>query len=157
MSKRRMVGWQPLSVENTDAPAQSPADIQTRTPVESTAPEQVSAEPTPAPSAPVAEPQVEQPAEPAVSAHAPVSSGSIKDPSAPRRLIEVCQPLSVANTAAPDTAAAVATKPVAELPQSTASKSVAQQPVATADTEQTVASAQSAQSSGPIQDPEVPR
>ena len=157
MSKRRMVGWQPLSVENTDAPAQSPADIQTQTPVESTAPEQVSAEPTPAPSAPVAEPQVEQPAEPAASAQAPVSSGSVQDPAVPRRRMEGWQPLSVANTAAPTTAAAVAPNPVAEVPQSTPAESVAQQPVATADTEQTVAPAQSAQSSGPIQDPEVPR
>lgn len=157
MSKRRMVGWQPLSVENTETPAQSPADIQTQAPVEPTAPEQVSAEPTPAPSAPVVEPQVEQPAEPAASAQAPVSSGPVQDPAVPRRRMEGWQPLTVANTAAPATAAAVAPNPVAEVPQSTPAQSVAQQAVATADTEQTVAPAQPAQSSGPIQDPEVPR
>src|SRR5699024_4784636 len=104
MSKRRMVGWQSLAVENTELPAQSPAD--TETPVESTASDQVSAKPTPAPRAVVAAPQVEEPASdgPSASAQAPVSSGVVQDPAVPRRRMAGWQPLTVAHTAAPVTA-----------------------------------------------------
>lgn len=150
MSKRRMVGWQPLAVENT-APAQLRADTQTPSPVESTASDQVSAKPTPAPAA-----------QPEASAQAPGSSGLVQDPDLPRRRMAGWKPLTVAHTAAPVTASA---DPVAQVPHSTPAASVAEQPVARPDTGQaaragiahTVAPVQAGQPAGPLQDPELPR
>jgi len=94
MTKRRMVGWQPLAVENTDAPVQVPS-----TAVEPAAP---------APSAvpQTTQPVVEQPiaAQPAAAAHqtAPVqATGPVQNPDVPRRRMAGWQPLTAANTAAP--------------------------------------------------------
>src|SRR5699024_5896171 len=98
-SKRRMVGWQPLAVENTDAPAQAaPSDA---------------IEPAPAAPAPAAAPPVEQPvdeqpvaAQPEVAAAQ--AAGPVQDANVQRRRMAGWQPLTVANTAAPVAAAAPA-------------------------------------------------
>src|SRR5690625_1274794 len=94
MSKRRMGGWTPLAVENTDAPQQSPPTPPTPQP--QAAPP---AEPQPQP-----EPAAEQPAAPE-AAPAPVAAavadGPVQDPHVPRRRMAGWQPLTVANTAAP--------------------------------------------------------
>lgn len=155
MSKRRMVGWQPLAVENTDAPAQPVPPARNQAPAEPTAPEQVAPEPTSAQAVAVPEPQVEQPAEPVASEQAPVSSGPVQDPDVSRRRMAGWQPLTVANTAAPVTAAAVSSTPVAEQPVATPAEpaeeqQIVSQPVAALAT-------QPAQPSGPLQDPDIPR
>ncbi|WP_022870246.1 cytochrome b/b6 domain-containing protein [Yaniella halotolerans] len=157
MSKRRMVGWQPLAVENTDAPTPAPADTDPQPPVEPVTSEQATSEPTPAPAAPVAEAPVEQPAEqPAANVQAPASSGPVQDPAVARRRMAGWQPLTVANTAAPDTVAGAAPSSAAE--QSVASSA---EPAQTQEApEQAITGevpAQTVQSSGPIQDPDVPR
>src|SRR5690625_240740 len=147
MSKRRMVGWTPLAVENTDAPQQSPPT--SPTPQPQAAP--------PAEPQPQSEPAAEQPAAPKAApapVAAAVSDGPVQDPNVPRRRMADWQPLTVANTAAPavspaptgttspaDTAAPAPSGPASE-PAAPAAESPA--PAQTAP-------------SGPIQDPNVPR
>jgi len=117
MSKRRMVGWAPLTVENTDAPQpsassaisvlepQAPPQAETQTELAETN-QSVPAEDT---STPAAEPAGTP--EPAVQS---VASGPIQDPTVPRRRMAGWQPLSVARDGAP--VAAQAAAPAAEAP-----------------------------------------
>src|SRR5690625_2029406 len=117
MSKRRMVGWAPLTVENTDAPQPSASSAisvlepqptpqsETQTEFAETS-QSVPAEGT---SSPAAEPAGAP--EPAVQ---PVASGPIQDPTVPRRRMAGWQPLSVARDGAP--VAATAAAPAAEAP-----------------------------------------
>ena len=147
MVKRRMVGWQPLAVENTDAPVQAPPP---------SAPETESAAPAAAPRAeqPVVEQQPE-PQEPQVAAAqaAPAQAPAIiQDENVPRRRMAGWQPLTVANTAAP-VAAAAAPSPVEQAPVASPATSVPE-PAEVAASAEAVAPAAP---SGPIQDPNVPR
>ena len=128
LSKRRMVGWQPLTVENTAALVPN-ASVETTAAKPEAAP-QPSAASVVAVSAP-SQPTVAQSAVPAPSvaatepAAAPVqpavSSGPIQDPSVPRRRMAGWQPLTVAHDApvaapaaavAPETTAAPSAAPV---------------------------------------------
>jgi len=90
MSKRRMIGWQPLAVEKTDRPGQVPLPAAVE-------PELVAPAPSAAP--PIEEPAVEQPvtAQPRIAAQ----QASIPDANIQRRRMTGWQPLSAANTAAP--------------------------------------------------------
>ncbi|GAA4477465.1 hypothetical protein GCM10023190_17190 [Enteractinococcus fodinae] len=137
MSKRRMVGWQPLAVENPDAPTAAPAPAAPQA-----APEPAQ---TPAPQ-PEHTPAAEQSAAAAAQA-APVADGPPQDPNVPRRRMAGWQPLTVANTAGP---VAPAAAPQASAP-APAAESVAQP----ADAAEQPAAEPVA--SGPIQDPNVPR
>ena len=145
MSKRRMVGWRPLAVENHDAPSEPQPPAQPDTPVEQTAPE-----PAVAPATSQVAPQAEQPVAeaPAVTTDQPVAvSGPVQDPDVPRRRMVGWQPLTVANTAAPRPAVASAapaqevSDPTHELSEAAPAEPVAQPTVP----------------SGPIQDPSIPR
>jgi len=131
MSKRRMVGWQPLAVENTDAPA-APADA----PAE---PQSVTEHAAPAPEpTPVQEPVAAEPVVAANGRSGPAADGPIQDPNVARRRMAGWEPLAVANSAAPTATAADAAPASAE--PATA------EPVG-----------QPAEPTGPIQDPDVPR
>ncbi|GAA4114940.1 cytochrome b/b6 domain-containing protein [Enteractinococcus coprophilus] len=141
MTKRRMVGWQPLIVEHTDAPAQVP----------STAVEPAAPAPSAAPQ--TTQPVVEQPiaAQPAAAAQqtAPAqATGPVQDPDVPRRRMAGWQPLTAANTAAPVAAADPASPPTQTARPTTTS---APEPADGAMTSQTAAP------TGRIQDPNVPR
>src|SRR5690625_3020990 len=152
MSKRRMVGWRPLAVENTDTPAETTAPATTT--------------PEPAPAAPAVEPQpaaAEQP-EAAVQHTAtaqdtgvvqepPRQDGPVRDPHIPRRRMAGWEPLAVANTAgpAPATPAPAASHQAASAePEAVA---VAPEPVAATPAPAPVQPA----SAGPLQDPSIPR
>ena len=107
MSKRRMVGWQPLAVENASAPMVPLADIknsteptvsQTAAPQAAEAPAlppETAAEPAQAQEAPVRAAAGEVPAQ------AVQSSGPIQDPDVPRRRMAGWTPLSVAHDGPP--------------------------------------------------------
>ena len=139
MSKRRMVGWTPLAVENHDAPAEPQAPAQPDTPVERTAPEPAAA-PTPEVAPQTEQPVAEAPA-PAAPEQPAAGSGPVQDPEVPRRRMAGWQPLTVANTAAPASVAAPAA-PAQEVSAEAAPAEPAAQPVTP---------------SGPIQDPNIPR
>lgn len=140
MSKRRMVGWRPLAVENQDAPSVAPPPAEPETSVEpaSSAAPAAAVDQSPAPPEPV------QPAQPAAEPAPAASTGPVQDTSVQRRRMAGWQPLSVANTAAPGTSAPIA---------STAEAQAATAPDASVETPQQAAPA----SSGPVQAPNVPR
>lgn len=144
MAKRRMLGWQPLAVENTDAPAQpTPA---------------VEPEPVAPAATPVAEQPTATPPQAAVPRAEPVqTNGVIQDEHIPRRRMAGWQPLTVANTAAPGAAAAPALTPTAQTfdPTTPSAPAVAETDVAVSS--ETVAPVPAAAPTGPIQDPNVPR
>ena len=153
MAKRRMVGWQPLAVENTDAPVATASSAAVEP--EHTAPAPASNSQQPA-AASVSEPVTAAPAatEAAPSAEAaPVADGPVQDPNLPRRRMAGWQPLAVANTAAPVASVPAAqTAPAAPEPAASANAEPAAPTV-----EATAAPAQPAAPAGPIQDPDVPR
>src|SRR5699024_7305508 len=150
MSKRRMVGWQPLTVENTAVPAQLSADTQTQARARSTVSDQVPAESIPAPSVPVAAPQAAQPEELTANAAASGLSGPVQDPAVPRRRMAGWTPLSVAGDTA-QVGPVAPSAPVTAEPESTVT--VPSVPSAEADVAQDAVQA----SSGLVQDPDLPR
>lgn len=114
MSKRRMVGWQPLAVENTDAPTAAPAPAEPQAAPEPAPTPAPQPEPTPAPAA---EPVAEQPA---ASHSAPAADGPLQDPNVARRRMAGWQPLAVARDGAPAApAAAPAPTATADAPAAT--------------------------------------
>lgn len=145
MSKRRMVGWRPLAVEAQDDPRVIPSAAEPEAPVEPATPEPAvspiepgqSAAPTPEPTP--------------VEASDTAATGPVQDSSVQRRRMAGWQPLTVANTAAPVGSAAPAT---AGSPPASADGSPATAPVEPAASEQPAAPAAS---TGPIQDPDIPR
>jgi len=109
MSKRRMVGWQPLAVENTEAPA-APAAL--------TLDEPQLIEPTPATEQPTVAAAEAAPASATLAAPAVAQGGPIQDPNVPRRRMAGWQPLAVTHdnpvVAPAILAAAAAPAPVIE-------------------------------------------
>lgn len=144
MSKRRMVGWRPLAVENTDAPA------------ETTAPPTTTTEPAPAAEQPEAAVQHTATAHDTGVVQEPArQDGPVQDPHIPRRRMAGWEPLAVANTAGPAPAtpapaAAVSHQAASAEPEAAA---VAPEPVAATPASAPVQPA----SAGPLQDPSIPR
>lgn len=153
MSKRRMVGWQPLAVENTDAPNPSvpPAAVEPEHAPQPPAPAVV--EPQAAPS-PVTEPVVEAAPAAAPPQTEPVADGPIQDTSVARRRMAGWQPLTVGNSAAPAPSAPIAAAPAPSQPPVEETGSATPVEAGTAHAAAPVAPAVP---SGPIQDPDVPR
>ena len=148
MAKRRMLGWQPLAVENTDAPAP---------PTPAVEPEPVAPTATPVAEQSAPEPQTAARPEVAAPQAAPVqTSGVIQDEHIPRRRMAGWQPLTVANTAAP-VAAAEPPTPVAKTSAPTTPGTPAVAEAKVADATETMAPAPAATPPGPVQDPNVPR
>lgn len=148
MTKRRMVGWQPLAVENTDAPVQ---------PAPAVNPQPVAPAASAAPQA--EQPVVEQPkpAPPeAGPAQAVPAQGVVQDENIQRRRMAGWRPLAVANTAAPVNAA-VTPSPAPQEPAPTTTSAPEVAPADVAASPEAVAAVPVAASTGPLQDPDVPR
>lgn len=141
MSKRRMVGWHPLAVENHDPSHDLQPPTEPESPVEPVEP---------------AEPATDQGSEPAAAPapETPVATPSqpVQDSSVQRRRMTGWKPLTVANTAAPAAAVPATAEPAASLDDQPHSA-----PVEAEAVEDQPMAAEPAASSGPVQDPDIPR
>ena len=120
MSKRRMVGWAPLSVENTAAPqptaSSTIAVLEPQTTPESATPTELTETPqsvaADGASATAAEPRSEA----SGTAERPAASGPIQDPNVSRRRMVGWQPLSVARDGSPASAPTAAPAATTQAP-----------------------------------------